>query len=281
MKTISLVACNRPMLAVKALSSIALALASYEEHTYDKLIVSIDPFGCGLIDQKVLMVCEETLGVITEAGLIDCELYTNVKQLGPGGNHVVSLQRAFEEHGSDFNVQVEDDALLMVDALKLADYFHDVHCGINSRYTLMSMCNHRAFGRGDNPGNVPDLPEFLVESVYITSPFAWALGKHQWPFVKATWDRKETEPNGWDWSLSYYMNKTKRVALHPVLSRCANVGQVGTNETVESFEQTQKGLLYSDGSEHGEFFVAGRIPFEELGQQADWVIKEDRRMFPR
>lgn len=282
MKTVTIVAGNRAMYTAHALGAVAKSLMSAGEGSFDKLIVSIDPDEEGKVNADVEMVCEKSLEVITSVGLIDCHLYTNIKRMGLGGNHIVTLQRAFEEHKSDFNVMVEDDAVLKLDAIPLANWFYEEHGGPFSEYLLLSMCNHRAFGRGRNPGDIPDDPSFLAEATHITAPFAWATSKWKWPFIKATWNRKKLPPNGWDWSLSYYMALTKQKSLHPILSRCENIGREGgSNETSASFERTQTGIVFSDGSYDGEYVVAAKFPFENIGKMEEWMMSENLRMFPR
>lgn len=281
MKTVSMVVCDRPLYTAQALAGVAKSLLDLGEGEFDKLLVSIDRQQDGSINGEVAEVCEKAMEVISKAGIVECYMYENVVKMGIGGNHIVALQRAFEEHVSDFNVMVEDDVVLTVDAIGLADWFYENYGGPTSDYLLLSLAHHRAFGRGDNPGGIPDDPSFLVEAQYLNSPFAWAASKFQWPYIKATWNRKELPPNGWDWALSYYMGITKRKALNPVVSRCRNIGRLGgRNESPESFDATQADLLHSDGSYVGDYSIVGKIPHTELVRM-DWMDAEYRRMLSK
>lgn len=284
MKTISVVASNRPTYTAECLSGVTLALMQQSEAgkaSFDKLLISLDPDSSGKVDGGVEKLCEKVCSIITQEGLAECEIYANNKQLGCGRNHYAAMDRAFELNESDYNLLLEDDARLTDDAVHLANWFYECHNSPLSDYALLSMCNHRGFGRGSNPGGIPDDPSFVVESPYLTAPFAWAANKSQWPFLRAVWLAKLSAPNGWDFSISYWMRLARKRALHPVLSRCRNVGRVGMHETPDSFSRTQEGLKFSDGTYVGGFRIVGRLPQEELLKVDDWMETEYRRMFPR
>lgn len=270
MKTVTLVAHNRPGYTAEVIGALTEALLKPSDSVFDKLIISIDPG-----NSAVTAICEKAAEILAESGIIEGVVYQNVQKFGVAGNAYIALQRAFEEHGSDFNLYIEDDALLMPDAAVTADWFYKCHGGPFSDYTLFGLCNHRDYGRGQNKGGIKDDPSYMVESSHIPSPFAWCTTKWQWPFIKASWDRKWVPPTGWDWSLSYAMRLERRRALHPVLSRCRNIGREGgEHETPETFDQTQTGLVYSDGSFEGEYKIVAKIPEEELMRLDDWMVAE-------
>ena len=274
-KTVTLVAHNRPGYTAQAIGALAEALLKPDDQVFDKLIFSIDPGS-----DEVVAICERASEMLAESGVIECAVYVNVSKFGVAGNTLVALQRAFEEHDSDFNLSIEDDALLTPDAAILANWFYETNGGPASDYALMSMCNHRDFGRGHNPGDIPDNPEYVVEAAHISSPFAWCTTRWQWPYIKSTWNRKELPPNGWDWSLSFAMRLKRMRALHPVLSRCKNIGREdGINETPESFDRLQTGIVYSNGEYPGPYRVVARVPDEELRKIDPWMRTEYERMF--
>jgi hypothetical protein len=140
------------------------------------------------------------------------------------------------------------------------------------------MCNHRAFGRGENPGNIANDPAYLVESLLITSPFAWCLPACHWPFVQDSWDRKVLNPSGWDFSLSFSMRLARRRALHPILSRCQNIGETGVHSNPENFKRTEEGIIHSDGSYAGPYKIVGRVPDSEFNVVDDWMVAELQRI---
>lgn len=283
MKTITLIAKDRPIYTANALTGIADALIYLAENscpTYDKLIVSLDPVQLpeGVKPHsETEIVCEKICQMLCESGLIECEIYTNKMQFGVGGNHSLALHRAFEEHRSDYNVLVEDDAVLSPDALLLANWFYSMHGFPQDKYTLLSLCNHRDFGPSQTA--IASDPSYLAESLHITSPFACGFTKWQWPFIKASWNCKTKFPTGWDWSLSFAMRLERRRAIHPVLSRCQNIGREnGTNETPQTFDKTQLGLKYSDGSYQGDYLVVAQLDDMDLYKLDDWMISERKSM---
>jgi hypothetical protein len=275
-KTITIIAHDRPLYTAKVISALAEALIKPSEPAFDLLIMSVDP-GC----REVMEVCERAAKVLTESGVIECVVYVNVPRQSASPtdavaeNELLALSRAFDEHDSEFNLSLEDDAVLTPDSALLADWFYRCHGGPLSDYLLMAMCNHRDFGRGKNPGDVPDDPSYIAEAAHIAAPFAWCLSKWQWPFVRDSWNKKVVNPSGWDWSLSYAMRLAKRRALHPILSRCKNIGREGgVHESVESFDQSQGGLVYSDGTYEGDYKIVVRVPGSELERLEPWMLPE-------
>lgn len=273
MRTITLVAHDRPQYTAEAIVALTDAVLKSEETLFDLLIFSIDPKDCGTLD-----VCTKAGNVLSDNGVINCAIFLNDKNYGVAGNTALALGRAFEEFGSEFNLSIEDDALLTEDALLLADWFAKNHGNETSPYLLMSMCNHSLFGKGSNPGGIDDDPSYLVETPYITSPFAWCASKHSWGFIKDTWDRKVEPPNGWDFSLSFSMRLAKKRGIHPVVSRCRNIGEVGVNSTSEIHRATQAGVKYSDGQYAGEYRVVAKFPDQELDKIDPWMVSEIERL---
>src|SRR5665213_2239992 len=187
---------------------------------------------------------------------------------------ITVLHHCFETLGTDLHVQLEDDSLLKADGLRLALWFQQ-----NSKYLpdalLMSMCNHRAFGKGQQQQIPEDDPSILAESAYITSPFAWALNAENWPTVEKYWGVKRCAPTAWSFSLSMGMRLSKKVGLHPVLSRCRNVGRLhGVHETPETFDASQVGLVYREEPYDGPYSLRARVDREDLNSFDDWMIPE-------
>ncbi len=272
MKTITFTAYNRPECTAQALQALYEALA--RAPFFDKLIISIDPG-----NNQVEGVCETFAQFFSDVGLIDCDMHVNKVLFDASGNALVSLQRAFDMLDSDFNLHLEDDAIISPDALHMVQWFYESWGGPLSDYTLMSLCNHRDFGKGQHP-DLEDDQSYMVESAFITAPFAWCASRFQWPFIKTHWNRKELPPNGWDWSLSMAMSLECRKSLHPTLSRCRNIGIVGQNSNERIFKATQEGLKYSDGEYSGTYKIVGRIAPGPMVIE-NWAQTEFARMFPR
>ena len=276
MKTVTLIAHSRPGYTAQAIGALAEALLKPDEPIFDKLIISIDPGNA-----EVETICNRMAEVLSTSGVIDCTVYVNAPRQSPSPtdavaeNELLALSRAFEEHGSEFNLSIEDDAILTPDAALLAKWFWECHGGPASKYTLMAMCNHRDFGHGENPGGVPNDPSYVAEASHIAAPFAWCMSKWQWPFVRDYWNKKVVNPSGWDWSLSYAMRLDKRRTLHPVLSRCKNIGREGgVHEYPEWFDKSQGGLVYSDGMYAGPYKIVVKIPDSELEKLEPWMLPE-------
>ncbi len=245
MRTITLVAHNRPSYTAKVLK--ALISCHNIWNYFDKLIISVDPG-----DDRVFDLCEAAAKDISQMGILDTYVYRNSINAGVAGNPQLALQRAFEEHRSDFNLAIEDDALLTPDAAWLADWFYREYGGELSPYFILSLCNHNEYRSGE-PGE-------LIECTYNTSPFAYCMSKHQWHIAKAHWNAKVTPPSGWDYSMSLAMVLLRLRGLHPTLSRCKNIGREGgVHETPETFDKTQSNVVYSSGDYSGRYNICSVV----------------------
>ena len=276
MKTITMIAHDRPAYTAQAIGALAEALVKLDEPTFDELIFSIDPG-----NDEVVRVCERASQTLAESGVVECSVYVNAPRQSASPtdavaeNELLALGRAFEDRDSDFNLSLEDDAVLTSDAALLAKWFWECNSGPASDYTLMSMCNYANFGHGANPGGIPDDPSYMAETLGITSPFAWCLSRWQWPFIRDHWNKKVVNPSGWDWSLRYAMNVAGKKSLHPVLSRCKNIGREGgVHESPDSFDKSQVGLACSDGTYAGPYKIVARIPDSELAKLEPWMLPE-------
>jgi hypothetical protein len=267
MISITLVAFKRPEYTLQALT----ALSGCRGLTrFDRLLISIDP---GF--DAVSAVCENW----AKSAPIPAEVTVNATPLGVARNPLRAYSRVFDELGSDFNVAIEDDAVLSPDALELALWFYERHAGAG-RYSFLNLCDHYEYrGEGRNKGAVPDRPELLAETSNLSAPFAWCLPRREWGFVKANWNANSRTIPGWDWSLRFAMRMESKVALTPVLSRCQNIGRLDpTNETKETF-WVQTGLRYSDGSHTGDYTIVNPLGKTELRRIEKWMLPELPRYF--
>lgn len=260
MNTITLVAHNRPSYTANVLNAL---IRCHGVWTYfDKLIISVDPGS-----EHVFDLCVAAAEDISSMGILETHVYRNSMKAGVAGNPQLALQRAFELHESDFNMAIEDDALLSPDACRLADWFRRNHGGPLSPYFLMSLCNHNEYKDG--------APSEIRETTYITSPFAYCMSKYQWHITKAHWNAKELTPTGWDYSVSLAMHLLRLRGLHPTLSRCQNIGrEFGAHETPETFDKTQKDIVYSNGEFDGDFVLDKWLPDSDLRKIPAWAITE-------
>lgn len=194
---------------------------------------------------------------------------------GCDANTFLSIQRAFD-HGSDFNVHVEDDTVLSPDALALADWF--LAHPERDNYVLLNL-----FSRS----TTCERPFDVVESARFTS-WGWAITREKWEtIIKPEWNQKNTiHPMGWDWSVGFTIQKHGLKTLHPVLSRVKNIGREGgTYETPDHHDEWTKGLVQADSPDRSvhlsperrrrftyEYEISGRIA--EMPPVDQWVTDE-------
>jgi hypothetical protein len=267
MLSITLVAFKRPEYTSQALEAVSRCRGLTR---FDCLFISIDP---GF--DAVSTVCRDWAKRLP----IPVEVTVNATALGVAGNPLRAYSRAFDEARSDFNVAIEDDAVLSPDALELALWFYDRH-GAEGRYSFLNLCDHYDYrGDGKNKGAVPERPELLAETSNLSAPFAWCLPRREWAFVKANWNANSRSIPGWDWSLRFAVRMESKVALTPVLSRCRNIGRLDpTHETKETF-WVQSGLRYGDGSYTGDYAIVNQLRVDELRRIENWMLPELPRYF--
>jgi len=267
-KSITLVAYNRPLYTDEVLRALASCRLISD---FDRLAIFVDP-GCA----DVAGLCRTW----SKRMPIAAEVFANESRLGVAGNPLKAYSYVFEQLAVDYNVAIEDDAVLSPDALELALWFHDHHGSETSRYCFFNLCDHYRYrGEGRNWGNVPEDPSLIAENADLSSPFAWCLPRREWPFVKRNWNQNTRSIGGWDWSIRFAMRMEGRIALTPVLSRCRNIGRLnGTHENEETY-RAQLGLRHSDGSYRGGFNMVNRVSEEQSRRLARWMIPEVPRYF--
>lgn len=275
MRTIAILLHSRPELLTSATNAL---IDCQNLSNFDRLIFSIDP------GHPMSSACKEaaraTAKALEDYGIIECSVLQAPKHMGLVKHPITVLTHAFETLGTDLHIQLEDDSVLKPDGLRLALWFEQ-----NSKYMpdalLMSMCNHRAFGKGQQKQIPENDPSIIVESPYITSPFAWALNKENWPLAQKYWGFKKCAPTAWSFSLSMGMRISRKVGLHPALSRCANVGRDGgVHETPETFDASQVGLTFREEPYDGPYSLRARVDRKDLQMYDDWMASELEAMKP-
>lgn len=274
MRTIALVLCRRPDLVAGCVE----ALVNCQElDKFDELLFSID--GGFVEGREVAKRAEACALAISDAGLISCDIVSRGPNLGVAAHPLACLSWAFEQKNSDLHVQVEDDGLLKPDALRLALWFQEFKAKSCPEATLLGMSNHRDFGKGQHPEIPEDDPALIAEALHIPSPFAWATTPDEWEFLGRWWDFKRVSPHGWDYSLSMAMRIKRRISLHPILSRCQNVGRVGgVHESPKTFDLTQLGVKYREDRYDGDYSVVARVDGSDLNKLDDWMLGEWARI---
>jgi len=262
-KTLTLVAYKRPAYTAQVLTALTRCRRLAE---FDRMAIFIDP---GVAE--VANVCR----AFTYQLPLPVKVTVNETRLGVADNPIGAYRYVFDELGTDFNVAIEDDAVLSSDALELALWFYARHCCADSRYAFMNLCDHDQYrGTGLNAHGVPEDPSLLAESVRLSSPFAWCYSKSVWPFVKKNWNKNVRSIWGWDWSLRLAMRMEGMISLTPVVSRCQNIGRLdGTWENEETF-RVQLGLRYSDGSYRGDYALVNPVSDREARVLEKWMLPE-------
>jgi hypothetical protein len=268
LKTITFVAYKRPAYTAEALRQLAECRGLEQ---FDLVLISIDPG-----NDEVVSVCREWAAGVP----IEVRIEVNEEHLGVAGNPLRAYSTVMEELGSEFNLAVEDDALLTPDALELALWFFRRHAA-KGRYAFLSLCDHYEYrGPGHNKGGVAENASLLAETSNLSSPFAWCFTAAEWPFLKRHWDTNTRSIGGWDWSIRFGMRIEGRVALAPVLSRCRNIGEKdGTHDTPETWAQIQAGMNHSDGSYLGDYEIVNPVSDAEARTLNPWMIPELARVF--
>lgn len=270
MNTITILLHRRPELFETAMSAL-FDCQNIEE--FDLLIFSVDGGhanspACAFLANK----CAELLA---SSGFVDCKVVEHSDNLGVANHPLSALTFAFDVLGSDFNIQIEDDAVPKKDLLRLALWWKDHGQEVSPESAIFTGCNHRDFGKRKQNKIPEDDPKLLAEAYHISSPFCWATTKKEWPWIKKGWNFKTQIPFGWDWSMSMLMKINQRLAVHPVLSRCQNIGRYGgQHELPETFDATQVGLLFQESEYEGDYELSVRVDRGQLGRLDDWMIAE-------
>lgn len=190
----------------------------------------------------------------------------HIGRKGIVGNTILGMKYAFE-HGAENVLMLEDDAVLMPDALRLASWMCDQD---TSGVLTMSLAAHGDEKCGPKPSEDPSLVGIYN---FITCPFAYIVKREHWPFILKNWCCKEYHPCGWSWSLSYAGRMAGMSHFGPMLSRCRNIGrESGTNETPETWDRLQTGHNFSDGAYQGDY---GLVQIsKDMRAMDEWMLNE-------
>jgi hypothetical protein len=194
-------------------------------------------------------------------------IYPQQTRRGIIGNTILAMKEAFDG-GAENVLMLEDDAVLKPDALRLANWFCETQ---NDDFLAFSLAAHDAKGgiKAD------ERPESIAEYNLLTCPFAYVVRKQHWPFLLKNWCCKDYHPCGWSWSMTYAARFEGLKFMAPWLSRCENIGrEMGTNESPESWDKTQTGITFSDGSYRGKYALIRPIDEETVRRVDEWMLNE-------
>ena len=251
MKTISVIAYNRPAYLRRVLE----ALAKCRGVNKYEVFVSVDEAGGQ----------QDSLRVAHDYHHPNKHVLFQVRKEGVDRHPQLVYQHVFGPHiKSDFNVMLEDDTVPSPDALELADWF----CEHGKEYACLLLHN---FSTGaEDPNALHELMRF--------NPWGWGCTREIWNrWFAPNWNCKRYEAKGWDWSLGYVIQTNGLKALQPNLSRTLNIGREGgVYETPVHFDSFHGSTVAHSGSA-SEYRISARLPEKYQNTEVEqWVIHEQR-----
>lgn len=272
-RSISILAYSRPWLLGSQLQAL---LSCQDLVKFDHLMIFVD-HGHELSGDCVEE-AHKYSDLIGSSGVIEVSVIQQTQNLGVGAHPLFALETALSVGQYDMHVMLEDDALPKPDLLRIMLWW-EANYGRYSDSVLFAGCNHRDFGKGQQQSIPEDDPKIVAESVHIPSPFCWCTVKEYFPFLREWWNFKKVPPLGFDYSLSMAMRLYRKVAMHPILSRCQNVGREGgTHESEETFDLTQLGLRYQESEYHGDYELMAMVDRKDLSTYDNWMVPELGRL---
>ena len=271
MRTISLLLHRRPELFE---AGIAALIECQDLDKFDHLVISVDASE-GTESGHCAALAKGVGQMLASEKIISCSVLERDNNLGVAKHPLAVMDLVFGELGSQLNVALEDDALVKPDLLRMCLWWEANRELESPDSMLICGCNHKV--RPEHPDFVDD-PSLLCEASGTTSPFCWATTPDNWAKMRECWNFKVVPPTGFDWSLTLAMRINRKIALHPMVSRCQNVGrEKGVHDTHETFDSMQLGLRYQEEEYHGPYQVGRRYPRENL-EIEDWMLPEIDRM---
>jgi hypothetical protein len=254
-RSVTVCAYNRPHYLREVLMSFVSAMKHCEEWRRARIFIGIDPGGDNELEVRAL--AEQFSALVR-----DTEVIVWDRHLGVSENPRRLLQYVFMERQSEFNVHLEDDTVLSLDALALAEWYRrnkldDKHADFKAFYlSLHSRSNDKSC-----PSGIRYRPDFC--------PWGWCCNYISWwLWFSHWWNCKRDLPVGFDWSASYMMHRHGLWGLEPALSRVTNIGRErGEHQTPDQFDVDMAGLVAA-GPEHtirpDQFKLISHITVEEL-----------------
>jgi hypothetical protein len=258
--SITMTVWRRPAYTRQVLDSLTAALAYYEEINgtpfAHRMLISLD--GDGGHDDDIVTLCHawycsQTAGKLPYPQVSFVHQPTRIGE-HQDGNHKFSLDSAFSSnYGSEWNLHLEDDTVLSLDSLLVADQYRN---GIVSdQYLYLGLHN----GREPiiHPGRLREVPNF--------HGWGWITSRGWWQeFIGPKWNLKQNDPKGWDWTISWLMHKYQLKGLIPCLSRVHYIGRDGGRyETPEHYDAEGYGTMpYAHPNQATTNFALSLAPCE-------------------
>ena len=236
MRTITICAWNRPHYLRVVLQSVITALHACPEFTrLLRIFIAIDPGGDE--ELQVRSVALQFSDYMRLNGLPFPEIIVWPEHLGVSESPRRILQHVFAVHRSEYNVHLEDDTVLSPDAFHLALWYWNMTKREDSETICLSLHSPSKETGDHDPSVVRYRAEFGVWG-WCCTHFQW------WLWFSHYWNYKLTLPRGWDWSISYMMDRNQLWAACPDLSRVRNIGRHGgVHATPEIYDAQMSGLI--------------------------------------
>ena len=249
MKTISILCFNRPYYLQQCLEALAKCRGVEQYH----LFISVDGGGSEVIAPQGI---GQTTTIIHQG-----------MNYGINEHNFTAFEMLFRPDSKvDFNVALEDDAVLSPDALELAEWFYT-----HPRRDEYLFC---ALGKISKDGKDFDYQYIVDERANISSSHAWCFTRAAWDLMRENWNSKKEAPVGWDFSLAMQMYLHGWRSLTPRLSRVKTVGRIGVNSTAEWFDANVAGQVVSDGSK-SDFEITNRLPDGWNTIRPEWMSENE------
>lgn len=221
MKTITLTAYNRPDHLRQVIESLQKNnLTGYTLYCF------VEPG-----NQNVYRLCQ---GI----QFVQKHVIVNHRRLGVKENPYQGLKFVFD-HGSLFNVYLEDDVILAPDAFNLANWYA-------SQMEETLCLNLFTYKKAGDPKVIRRSKGF--------SALGLGIKKTSWDkWFQPSW---HLSSRGWDWSITELLEREGKLqTLLPDQSRTNHIGRLGTHCTADFHDQTFPDIKISDGSYRGPYEV--------------------------
>lgn len=178
--------------------------------------------------------CPAVMKVIEEIDFMRTIVHVNSYRLGIDLNGFTTLMRAFDTHGSLFNIYMEEDMELSPDVFSMAEWYRKR----TDPYEIEEV--GVAFAKGESD---PRKPDSLGYQWSNDGYFGWGLActRRQWyDFYMRHWFHWEPwmKGRGWDWHVGHMVEHESKKLLRPHLNRVRHIGMYG--------EHTQGDILKPD-----------------------------------
>lgn len=250
-KTITVALYRRPEYSHQVLTSLTQALRNCPEFQPDRILIGVDK----LAPEHASADTEAAVAQVVKdfkrnnINRFHLEVIPWYEHLGVNEHPRRLLQMAFSEVHSDFNLHVEDDTVLSLDAIRLVEWY------ARTRHTIDGMKCDVRYDRALTLCLYNPSRDFEHSArLYLANGFApwgWACHADAWRnYLMPLWNHKRELPIGWDWSIRATIEKFGLKSITPSLSRVTNIGREnGQYQTPAGYDSDFEGVVAA-GPQH-------------------------------